>query len=240
MPARRLQESLDALGATGKAGEVVRLPGAGITAAPFVLAIGLGKGGSGDRTEDLRRAAGTAARALAGTRRALRAPDRRPGRARGRRGGHRAGRYSFTAFPRLDERAPRGPRSAAILVPDAKDADAKAAVARAVIVAGAVARPRPDQHPAVGLAPADLRRAAAVDAAGGLPLEVEVLDEKALQDGGYGGILGVGQGSAPPPRLVRLAYRPEGAKTHLALVGKGITFDSGGISHQARRRTSTR
>jgi leucyl aminopeptidase len=63
-----------------------------------------------------------------------------------------------------------------------------------------------------------------------LGLDVTVLDEKALRKGGYGGILGVGQGSAHPPRLVRLAYRHPKATRHLAAVGKGITFDSGGIS----------
>jgi leucyl aminopeptidase len=59
---------------------------------------------------------------------------------------------------------------------------------------------------------------------------VEVLDEKALKKGGYGGILGVGMGSSRPPRLVRLSYRGRGSKTKVALVGKGITFDTGGIS----------
>ncbi|GAA3709632.1 leucyl aminopeptidase [Microlunatus aurantiacus] len=59
---------------------------------------------------------------------------------------------------------------------------------------------------------------------------VEVLDDKALAKGGYGGILAVGGGSSRPPRLVRLAYSPRGAKHHLALVGKGITFDSGGLN----------
>jgi leucyl aminopeptidase len=59
---------------------------------------------------------------------------------------------------------------------------------------------------------------------------VEVLDEKELEEAGYGGIVAVGQGSIRPPRLVRLAYgHPEAAKT-IALVGKGITFDSGGLS----------
>ena len=61
------------------------------------------------------------------------------------------------------------------------------------------------------------------------PLNYEVLDEKALAKGGYGGILAVGAGSSRPPRLVRLSYAPRGAKAHLALVGKGITFDSGGL-----------
>jgi leucyl aminopeptidase len=57
-----------------------------------------------------------------------------------------------------------------------------------------------------------------------------VLDEKALKRGGYGGIIGVGQGSANPPRLVRIDYRHPKAVKHLAIVGKGITFDTGGIS----------
>lgn len=60
-------------------------------------------------------------------------------------------------------------------------------------------------------------------------IAVEILDEKALERGGYGGILAVGGGSARGPRLLRLSYAPRGATTHLALVGKGITFDSGGL-----------
>jgi len=63
-----------------------------------------------------------------------------------------------------------------------------------------------------------------------LPLSVEVLDEKALSDGGYGGLTAVGQGSKNPPRLMVLRYQPAGATAHIALVGKGITFDSGGLS----------
>jgi leucyl aminopeptidase len=59
---------------------------------------------------------------------------------------------------------------------------------------------------------------------------VTIWDEKALKRDGCGGILGVGQGSINPPRLVKLAYSPRGATTHLAYVGKGITFDTGGIS----------
>lgn len=57
-----------------------------------------------------------------------------------------------------------------------------------------------------------------------------MLDVKALEKGGYGGILGVGVGSAAGPRLVKLSYTHAKAKKHLAFVGKGITYDSGGIS----------
>jgi leucyl aminopeptidase len=68
------------------------------------------------------------------------------------------------------------------------------------------------------------------DFADGAPIALEVLDEHALAEGGFGGILGVGQGSSRPPRLVTLRYRPDNPTGHIALVGKGITFDSGGLS----------
>ncbi|CAN7158271.1 leucyl aminopeptidase family protein [Knoellia sp. LjRoot47] len=63
-------------------------------------------------------------------------------------------------------------------------------------------------------------------------LDVRVWDESALRQGGFGGLLAVGGGSATPPRLVQLGYAPEGAEAstpHVVLVGKGITFDSGGL-----------
>ena len=61
-------------------------------------------------------------------------------------------------------------------------------------------------------------------------LDLKVWDEKKLQKEGYNGLLQVGRGSSHPPRLIRLAYRARKAKAHLAFVGKGVTFDSGGIS----------
>ncbi|MBW3664498.1 MAG: leucyl aminopeptidase [Actinobacteria bacterium] len=64
----------------------------------------------------------------------------------------------------------------------------------------------------------------------GTGVKVRVLDEEALQKGGYGGLLGVGAGSDAPPRLVELTWKHDRARKHIALVGKGITFDSGGLS----------
>jgi leucyl aminopeptidase len=61
-------------------------------------------------------------------------------------------------------------------------------------------------------------------------LDLKIWDEKKLQKDGYNGLLQVGRGSSHPPRLIRLAYRTRKAKGHLAFVGKGITFDTGGIS----------
>ncbi|HEV7360281.1 MAG TPA: leucyl aminopeptidase, partial [Mycobacterium sp.] len=114
--------------------------------------------------------------------------------------------------------------------------DAKKQAAHGAAVAAAVATARdfvntPPSH----LFPAEFaKRAKTLGESVGL--EVEVLDDKALQKAGYGGIIGVGQGSSRPPRLVRLIHRgsklakkPKQAKT-VALVGKGVTFDTGGIS----------
>ena len=61
-------------------------------------------------------------------------------------------------------------------------------------------------------------------------LEVEVFDKAALEEMGCGGLLGVNRGSSEEPRMIKLSYRPEGATAHLGLVGKGIMYDSGGIS----------
>lgn len=59
---------------------------------------------------------------------------------------------------------------------------------------------------------------------------VRVRDERELAAEGFGGILGVGMGSTRPPRLIEMSYHPPGAGRHVVLIGKGITFDSGGLS----------
>lgn len=78
-------------------------------------------------------------------------------------------------------------------------------------------------------APEFAKRAAAAGKAGGLT--VKVWDEAAIKKGKLGGLLGVNRGSELPPRLVELTYTPKGKATGtLALVGKGIVFDAGGLS----------
>jgi leucyl aminopeptidase len=67
-----------------------------------------------------------------------------------------------------------------------------------------------------------------ITASTGLPIEIEVWDEARLAKENCGGILGVGKGSERPPRLIKMTYR--GGGQHLGLVGKGITFDTGGLS----------
>src|ERR1700678_1820287 len=64
-------------------------------------------------------------------------------------------------------------------------------------------------------------------------LECEVLDQDRMRQLGMGALLGVAQGSAEPPALIVIRYKPAGApatKDHLGLIGKGVTFDTGGIS----------
>ena len=72
----------------------------------------------------------------------------------------------------------------------------------------------------------------AVEIAGQTGLKVEVFNKDQLLAMGCGGIVGVNRGSIEPPRMVRLTYKPAGAKgkPHLVLVGKGVMYDSGGIS----------
>jgi len=106
--------------------------------------------------------------------------------------------------------------------------DAQIAHAGAVAAAAALVKDLVNT-PAQWLGPRDVADAAIASLAD-LPVTVTVLDETALAEQGYGGILGVGQGSVRPPRLVHLDYAPDGADRHIALVGKGITFDTGGLS----------
>jgi leucyl aminopeptidase len=238
----RLSATLSLLGATGSAGEVTKLATLGAITAPIVVAVGLGPEptGAAPTAETLRRAAGNAARALAGTANVafalpLSDDDSVPATPSLRAvvEGAQLGAYKFAGYKSKPQPARKDPvESIAVLVPDAKDAAAQAELDRAAIIAAAVYRTRDWVNtPANQLRPpAFADQIAAL--AGEAGLEVEVLDEIALREGGYGGILAVGEGSDAKPRLVRIAYRPEGVAdpVKVALVGKGITFDTGGLS----------
>ncbi|GAA3459697.1 leucyl aminopeptidase [Saccharothrix longispora] len=103
------------------------------------------------------------------------------------------------------------------------------AVRRAAVLAGATSLSRDLANaPSNVKDPAWLAAAAAKAAVPGL--EVRVRDEKWLAAEGFGGVLAVGRGSARPPRLVELSWQGSGDGPHLVFVGKGITFDTGGIS----------
>ncbi|MGI8908276.1 MAG: leucyl aminopeptidase [Candidatus Sumerlaeaceae bacterium] len=116
-------------------------------------------------------------------------------------------------------------------VPSAALAEVKAAVRRAEIVSDAMAFARDlVNEPAEAIYPATLAMAAK-RMAKQVGLSIDVLDEKALTRGNYGGIVGVGKGSDRPPRLIVLRYKPQlKSNVHLALVGKAVAFDTGGHS----------
>jgi leucyl aminopeptidase len=232
----RLLAALADLGARGTEDEVTKLPTFGQGPFPVVAVAGLGapQADGGYAPEAVRRAAGAASRALTGRSAVVSllaavggTPDADRLHAVGE--GSLLGAYEFTTYKSdLPAGRPTPPASFELVVPDAGAAKGPLARVRAVadavtLVRDLVNTPPNDLHPAELAA----RGAAAGKKAG---LSVEVLDEKALAAGGYGGILAVGAGSARPPRLLRLEYKSKKAKTSVALVGKGITFDSGGIS----------
>ncbi len=118
-----------------------------------------------------------------------------------------------------------------VLLSSSTKAEAKDAVEMAGVVARAVCQTRDWVNAPPNLLYPETLADQAKDWAkeSRLGISVEVFDDGALERDGFGGILAVGGGSARKPRLVRYSYSPRGAKFHLALVGKGITFDSGGV-----------
>ncbi|MER5865558.1 leucyl aminopeptidase [Kitasatospora sp. NPDC002040] len=225
----KLAELLATLGATGAEGEAVKLPAPAGVKAPLVLAVGLGEAEQGHSLETLRKAAGVAARTLAGAKKAaLALPAATTEEIEAVALGALLGSYSFSTYRTGDGKAPVG--ELVVLTERKGSKDAKAAVERAAAVGEEINRARD----LVNAAPNDLnpKSFAAIAQAAGKEhgLKVEVLDEKALLKGGFGGLLGVGNGSANPPRLVKVAYTHPKAKATLAFIGKGITYDSGGIS----------
>jgi leucyl aminopeptidase len=225
-----LAATLAALGATGKPEEVTRIASADRIAAPLITAVGIGpaNGSPAIGGEALRRAAGAAVRAQAAGREssklALALPARDAAEAEAVALGALLGGYVFSRY------RDGGKPTATELTLLASGDDVAAGVASAQVIAGAVTLVRD----LVNTSPAHLypasfaAEAERVAAASGL--DIEVLDEHALADGGYGGISGVGQGSVHQPRLVRLGYtHPDATKT-VVYAGKGITFDSGGLS----------
>ncbi|MFF7735050.1 MULTISPECIES: leucyl aminopeptidase [unclassified Streptomyces] len=235
----RLAGVLETLGASGGEGEVTKLPAPSGFKTPLVLAVGLGAVPEKDTeygTEALRKAAGVAARALAGSKKAAFALPLGDAADAGAIGeGALLGAYSFDAYKDngKDAKAKNGKAPLAevvLLGGKPRDKAYKAAVERAVAVSEELNRSRD----LVNTPPNDLNpesfAAIAQAAAKEHGIKIQVLDDKALTKGGYGGILGVGSGSSATPRLVKLSYTSSKAKKHLAFVGKGITYDSGGIS----------
>jgi leucyl aminopeptidase len=227
-----LLEMAIALGGKSTSDALATLPAAGD--GPRIIVVGLG---SEDPTpEDLRRAAGVGVRqagTLAGADTlsvAIGLGAAEPAEIQAVAEGALLGSYTYTPIsatetdtPNIDEIAvlttPAGPAGS-----DNEMAEAACIVARAVLTA----------REWVNIPPNLLYPDSFAEEVRGLVkdarITIDVMDEKSLERAGYGGLLAVGGGSSRPPRLVRLCYAPRGAKFHLALVGKGITFDSGGLN----------
>ncbi|MFZ4510301.1 MAG: leucyl aminopeptidase [Candidatus Nanopelagicales bacterium] len=225
-----LEKSLEALGATGKLGEITRIPGTGLVKARMIVAVGLGDARILD-DEKARRTAGAALRSLAGVTSVgivVTAPD--GPRIEAVAEGALLGNYAFHAFRGASAASQPAPVQKIVITGDPKDKDQAAALARAEVIATAVNYARDLVNtPPSALPPEEIAQQA-IESARKLPVRVEVWDEEALARDEFGGILAVGQGSANPPRLIRLEYAPKGAKRSIALIGKGVTFDSGGLS----------
>jgi leucyl aminopeptidase len=217
----QLGAALKALGATGKLDEVVRIPTLGMARFPLVVATGLGPDDSDvPADERARRAVGAALRSLGGKASVHVAIDA-PVAALAE--GALYGSYRFTTY-----RSKPGSALRKITIGAAGNAANRAALRRAKVLADALHTVRDLVNtPPNDLYPETFAARLAQLASG---LEVEVLDQRALARGKYGGILAVGAGSARPPRLVRVRYRANRPRARVALVGKGVTYDSGGLN----------
>lgn len=219
-----LEASLRLVGATGAVDELTRLPLAGFAATSLAV---VGVGSATLTTTELRLAAGSATRQLRGVGSVLLAlPTTTDDEILAVLEGAAIGAYSYTEHRAKSLAGTKLPPENITVAAAPNDA----LLSRAAIVATAMSTVRdlvtaPPSH----LYPETLAQAA-VDLAHGTDVSVDVLREAELTAGGFGGILAVGGGSVRPPRLVKLSYAPAKANKHLALVGKGITFDTGGLT----------
>ncbi len=236
LDSKKILPLLADLSATGKADEVLKIPG---TTTRLLVFTGLGEHKASFDDETLRRAAGAAARELAGSSAAtFSLPAKKVSAIGAIAEGALLGAYVFNKF-RVDSLSDRRPslKSVTVHTALAQDPKAKAIVKRAGVIGDYTAIVRdlintPPSH----LTPdsfckifTDLAKKAGGASAG---LKVSVMSDSQLKSKGYGGITAVGQGSANPPRLLQISYRPVKSKAlkSYAYVGKGITFDTGGLA----------
>jgi leucyl aminopeptidase len=225
--------SLEILGVTGAADQVHRLPGLADTGSDVLVLAGIGKvsAGEGIDAEVLRRAAGSAVRQLAGVPSVTVAlPTATLTDVAAIAEGAALGAYSYTEHRSTRDGLKDPVRAVTIFTPFAESKEIQPVLDRASLIGRAVNATRTlVNQPPSHLYPETFAEAAR-ELAKGLPVKVTVWDEKRLEKEGFGGILGVGKGSTRQPRLVKVEYSPSKASRKIALVGKGITFDTGGIS----------
>jgi leucyl aminopeptidase len=229
-----LRPLLESRGFSGKTGEAVALPTLGRLPAATLLLLGLGDRSAVD-ADTLRRATGSLVREARAAKRAVTTlaqagPGDQAGAVRAVTEAAILAGYRFDKYKASSNGKRPNLERLVIVAGDGDGGALRAAVAagRARAVATNLARDLSNE-PANNLHPEDLA-AAAARAVEGKSVAISVKDERDLAAEGFGGIVGVGQGASNPPRLVELRYEPEGARGRVVLVGKGITFDSGGLS----------
>lgn len=212
---------LEAVGAKATANSITRVPGTDV--AP-VIAVGLGKADLLD-DETLRRASGTAARSLGGFENvATTIGDLGLAAAVT---GFGLGSYSYAGLRKETEES-KDKTTTVTFISTGKD-DKDVFVEAQIIVESVLLARDLVNTPSSHLYPESYSVIASNEASKH-GLQTTILDEKQLADQGFGGILAVGNGSSRKPRLLRVDWKPRKAKKSIALVGKGITFDTGGIS----------
>src|SRR6266487_1939415 len=229
-----LRPLLESRGFSGKTGEAVALPTLGRLPVATLLLIGLGDRSKVD-AEVLRRATGSLVREARGARHAVTTlaeavPGDPAGAVRAVTEAALLAAYRFDKY-KASTNGKRSSLERLVIVAGEGEPDAlqaAVAVGRVRALATNLARDLSNE-PANNLHPDDLA-AVAARAVEGKGVRISVKDERELAAEGFGGIVGVGQGASNPPRLIELSYEPEGARGRVVLVGKGITFDSGGLS----------
>jgi leucyl aminopeptidase len=227
-----LREFMDEADFSGKRGETLAVPTNGKLGAKAVVLVGVGA--RDELSPDALRRAGAALARRAKTVRSVATTllDAAPkgadiaANAQALAEGVVLGSYQFLRY-KGDTKPTKLQR---VVVVSDGGANVKRALDRGQTIGNAVAWARDlVNEPAGGKSPSDIADAAR-EIARERGLKVKVLAGPQLARERLGGVLGVGQGSDRPPRFVRLAYEPAGAKSTLALVGKGVVFDSGGLS----------
>jgi leucyl aminopeptidase len=138
------------------------------------------------------------------------------------------GSYSFDKYKK--EKSPLGKINVDLVALRSQDQQNRNYLNRYTIVSEAINEARDMINEPGSVATPEYLAETARRIAKEVGLDVKVWDEKKLEKEGYNGLLQVGRGSSNPPRLIRLTYRPKKSRGHLAFVGKGVTFDTGGIS----------
>ena len=222
---KECEESLRILGTDGSKEKIAKIVSAGNVKAKVVAFVGVQS--KTPTCEDLRRATGSLTRSLDGAKTvAIAIPHTTPEEAEAITLGALCGDYRFEYY----KEDPRTKIETIHIVSELKEKTLTDSIQRAQIIAEGISHVRDMGNETPNFLYPESFAEEVEDYVKGTKIEVEVWDENKLAKEKCGGLCAVGQGSIKPPRLIKMTYAPKKATKHIALVGKGITFDSGGLS----------